>query len=81
MQCFLCLRGCSTPRWTDLYVYGQDVRGLALVCDRCGYLSLTETMAASACAKALAKEPTHYLVLDSRGLSLEAAVREESSDA
>ena len=55
MQCFRCLRGRSTPQWTDIHIYGQDVRGTALKCDRCGNLSLTPKMGESACVKAMAK--------------------------
>lgn len=86
--CFNCLTGRVSPRWTDIHIYGQDVRGVALKCDRCGEITLSEKMGHFACEKALAQEAralrtscsaitvdsakTLYLVLDANGLRVEA---------
>lgn len=83
-RCFCCLTGRVSPRWTNIHVYGQDVRGVALKCDKCGDITLSEKMGHFACEKALAQEAralrtscsaitvdsakTLYLVFDASGL-------------
>lgn len=87
-RCFNCYSGRMSPRWTDINLWGQDVRGTALKCDRCGEILFSDRMADFAERKALAATRTTsqtscsastvdnaealYLVLDANGLRLEA---------